>query len=161
MARVYKSIVKGWSVHIDGDKPYYERSNELTVHQGCILWRIRVVIPNKLQDRVLEEMHDGHVGVVKMKALAKSYVCWPYISGRLEELAKGCDGCRLNQRMPTKAPLHPWEWVTASWQRLHIDYVGPFQNSMFLVLVLKRLSFINFLVKFLPSYYQLLFQSNT
>ena len=30
-----------------------------------------------------------------------------------------------------------------------------------LVLVLKRLSFINFLVNFLPSYYQLLFQSNT
>ena len=37
--------------------------------------------------------------------------------------------------MPTKAPLHPWEWVTARWQRLHIDYAGPFQNSMFLVVV--------------------------
>ena len=32
------------------------------------------------------------------------------------------------------------------------------KNSL---LVLKRLSFINFLVNFLPSYYQLLFQSNT
>ena len=34
-------------------------------------------------------------------------------------------------------------------------------NSGELLLVLKRLSFINFLVNFLPSYYQLLFQSNT
>ena len=74
LARVYESIVKGWYVRIDGDKPYYERHNELTVHQGCILWGIRVVIPNKLQDRVLEELHDGHLGVVKMKALARSYV---------------------------------------------------------------------------------------
>ena len=62
------------SVRIDGDMPYFERRNELTVHQGCILWRIRVVIPNKLQERVLQELHDGHLGVVKMKALARSYV---------------------------------------------------------------------------------------
>ena len=135
LARVYESIVKGWSVRIDGDKPYYERRNELTVHQGCILWGIRVVISNKLQDRVLEELHDSHLGVVKMKALARSYVWWPNISGQLEELAKGCDGCQLNQRMPTKAPLHPWEWATAPWQRLHIDFASPFQNSMFLVVV--------------------------
>ena len=48
LARFHESIVKGWSVRIDGDKPYFKRRNELTVHQGCILSRIRVVIPNKL-----------------------------------------------------------------------------------------------------------------
>ena len=53
LARVHASIVKGWSARIYGDKPYYERRNELTVQQGCILWGMRVVIPNKLQDRVL------------------------------------------------------------------------------------------------------------
>ena len=37
--------------------------------------------------------------------------------------------------MPTKAPLHPWEWATTPWQRIHVDYAGPFQNSMFLVVV--------------------------
>ena len=60
LARVHESIVKGWSARIDGDKPFYERRNELTVHQGCILWGMRVVIPNKLQERVFEELHDGH-----------------------------------------------------------------------------------------------------
>ena len=94
-----------------------------------------MVIPNKLQDRVFEELHDGHLGVVKMKALARSYVCWPNINGHLEELAKACTGCQQNQKMTTKAPLHPWEWATAPWQCIHIDYAGPFQNSMFLVVV--------------------------
>jgi len=37
--------------------------------------------------------------------------------------------------MPTKAPLHPWEWATTPWQRIHIEFAGPFQNSMFLVVV--------------------------
>ena len=46
-----------------------------------------MVIPNKLQDRVLKELHDGHMGVVKMKALARSYVWLPNINAQLEELA--------------------------------------------------------------------------
>ena len=37
--------------------------------------------------------------------------------------------------MPTTAPLHPWEWATGPWQCIHIDYAGPFQNSMLLVVV--------------------------
>ena len=135
LARVYDSVVKGWSVRVSGDKPYYERRNELTVPLGCILWGMRVVIPKKLQDRVLEELHDGHLGIVKMKALARSYVWWINVSGQLEELAKACSGCQHNQKMPTKAPLHPWEWPTAPWQRIHIDYAGLFQNSMFLIVV--------------------------
>ena len=135
LARVHESIAKGWSAGVDGDKPYYERRNELTVHQGCILWRMKVVIHNKLQDRVLKELHDGHMGVVKMKALARSYVWWPNINALLEELAKACSGCQQNQNMPTKAPLHPREWTTTPWQRIHSDYAGPFQNSMFLVVV--------------------------
>ena len=73
--------------------------------------------------------------MVKMKAQARSYVWWPDISGQPEELAKACSGCQHNQEMPSKAPLHPREWATAPWQRIHIDYAGPFQNSMFLIFV--------------------------
>ena len=96
---------------------------------------MRAVIPNKLQDRVLKELHDGHQGVVKMKALVRGYVWWPNINAQLEELAKACSGCQQNQNMPTEAPLHPWEWATTPWQRIHIDYAAPFQKSMFLVVV--------------------------
>ena len=37
--------------------------------------------------------------------------------------------------MPTKAPLHPWEWATVPWQHIQINYASSFQNSMFLVVV--------------------------
>ena len=33
------------------------------------------------------------------------------------------------------APLHPWEWPGKPWSRIHIDYAGPFQGRMFLVIV--------------------------
>ena len=55
--------------------------------------------------RVLEELHDGHLGVVKMKALARSYVWWPNINAQPEELAKACSGCQQNQNMPNKKHL--------------------------------------------------------
>ena len=35
------------------------------------------VISTKLRHRVLEELHRGHLGVVRMKALARSHVWWP------------------------------------------------------------------------------------
>lgn len=70
-----------------------------------------------------------------MKALARSYVWWPSINQQLEAVAKACLGCQQNQKMPSKVPLHPWEWATFPWQRIHIDYAGPFKDSMFLVVV--------------------------
>ena len=61
-----------------------------------------------------------------------SYVWWLNITGRLKELAKGCGGC---QKMPIKAPMHPFEWATAPWQRLLIYYARSFHNLLFLVVV--------------------------
>ena len=94
-----------------------------------------MVIQSKLQKRMLDESHDSHLGIVKMKALSRSYVWWPNINHQTEVLAKTCSGCLQNQKMPGKVPLHPWEWTTAPWQRLHIDYAGPFKDLMFLVIV--------------------------
>ena len=33
------------------------------------------------------------------------------------------------------APLHPWAWPEKTWQRVHLDFAGPFQGSMFLIAV--------------------------
>ena len=40
--------------------------------RGC-----RVVIPEKLQQKVLDELHRGHPGVVRMKMQAQNHVWWP------------------------------------------------------------------------------------
>ena len=42
-----------------------------------MMWGIRVVVPAKLQERVLLELHVGHPGASKMKAVARSYLWWP------------------------------------------------------------------------------------
>lgn len=36
----------------------------------------------------------------------------------------------------TTVVLHSWPWPTEpSWERIHIDYAGPFMDTMFLVVV--------------------------
>ena len=37
--------------------------------------------------------------------------------------------------MPASAPFYPWERKNNPWVRLHIDYLGPFMDKMFLVIV--------------------------
>ena len=32
-------------------------------------------------------------------------------------------------------PLHPWEWLGKPWSQIHVDYAGPFQVKMFLVIM--------------------------
>ena len=40
-----------------------------------------------------------------------------------------------NVKNSPEAPLHPWEWPSRPWERIHIDYVGPFLGKIFLIMV--------------------------
>lgn len=115
--------------------PYITRKDELSVLQGCLMWGNRVVVPPKLRQHVLDELHTGHPGVVRMKSLARSYVWWPGLDLQVEERCKGCEPCQRGQKNPPLTPLQSWPWPTGPWQRIHIDFAGPFEGRMFFVIV--------------------------
>ena len=135
--QVYEMTSKGWPHNPDPDplNPYFVRKDEITLQSGCLMWGIRVVVPPKLRPQVLEELQQGHMGVVKMKALARSYIWWPGIDKKIELTVNSCSGCQLTQREPSTVPVHAWEWPSSPLQQIHIDFAGPFLNSMFLVVV--------------------------
>ena len=62
-------------------------------------------------------------------------VWWPGLDGDLEKKVQTCTSCQEHQRAPARAPLHPWEWPSRPWTRVHIDYAGPFMGKMFLIAV--------------------------
>lgn len=64
-----------------------------------------------------------------------STVWWPGVDAQIEEKCKTCVSCQRIQKTPSLTPLHPWPWPTAPWQRIHIDFAGPFEGRMFLVVV--------------------------
>ena len=61
---------------------------------GCILWDIRVIVPEKLRAAVLEELHASHPGIVRMKSLARLHVWWPGIDKQIEETVRACTSCQ-------------------------------------------------------------------
>lgn len=136
LSRVHSYILSGWPAQLDASfRPYSSRKLELSVHDGCILWGSRVVIPPPGHGSILEELHQGHPGESRMKALARGYVWWPGMDSAIEQTVKSCNLCQSHHSLPPKAPLHPWTWPNQPWSRIHIDYAGPMEGKMFLVIV--------------------------
>uniref|UniRef100_A0A452IQH5 Gypsy retrotransposon integrase-like protein 1 n=1 Tax=Gopherus agassizii TaxID=38772 RepID=A0A452IQH5_9SAUR len=114
---------------------YMSRRTELSVQSGCLLWGRRVIIPPPLRSQMLEQLHSGHCGIVRMKEIARSYFWWPGLDSAIEEKAKACMSCQGVRNAPQWAPLHPWHWSENPWQCIYIDFAGPLEGSMFLVAV--------------------------
>ncbi len=78
----------------------------MTTEGGCLLWGIRVIIPEKLQPKLLQELHRDHPGITRMKAVARSYFGWPGLDRDIEVLARGYQECQAVKNTPAVAPLH-------------------------------------------------------
>ena len=133
---VIKAVQHGrWPSKRDGPLlPYYNRRNDLTVVDGCLLLGSRVVIPTVFRSQLLDELHSNHVGACRMKMLARSYVWWPQLNSAIESLAKKCQQCYLSASAPLTAPAHPWLVPHGPWEHIHVDH-AQWKNWLLLVAV--------------------------
>ncbi|XP_039759578.1 uncharacterized protein K02A2.6-like [Pararge aegeria] len=136
LRNVYKYIIFGWPSNTDvvQEKPYFNRKDNLYVDSGCIMYNYRIVIPPKFRQYILNELHEGHLGVVKIKNTARSYVYWPGLDGDVEQICKSCAACQQQRDAPPHAPLTPWEFPARPWQRLHADF-GEYNGKHYLIIV--------------------------
>lgn len=138
LSKIYGFIMYGWpsqTLSNKIEKIYYDKRDNMHIDQGCIIWGYRIVVPKLLRELVLREIHDGHPGIVKMKQIARSYVWWENIDVDIERVARECAACRELRPAPPTAPLHSWPWPAEPWSRLHIDFLGPFNNTYYLVVI--------------------------
>ena len=79
------------------------------------------------------------MGISKTKNLARYYVWWPKIDKDIECLVKSCEPCQLNRNDPEKHSSHLWQlaptYLSKPWERIHIDFCGPFRNHIYLIVV--------------------------
>ena len=138
LSAVYRYVRDGWpdAQHslCPDFQPYKSRIGELSVQDGCILWGSRVVVPPQGRAAVLKLLHEGHAGECRTKMLARMYLWWPNLDADIRDVVRSCDKCQELQARAPEAPLHPWQWPTRPWQRVHMDYCTA-NGWMFLVLV--------------------------
>jgi len=73
--------------------PYYPFRLELSSIGSILLRGSRLIIPQKLRQRVLTLAHEGHPGEAAMKRRLRSKVWWPKIDRDAEKFVKDCRDC--------------------------------------------------------------------
>ena len=91
------------------------------------------MVPFQSRKSVLAELH---------AAGARMFILWPGIDAEIEHSVATCTACQLQQSVPPVAPLNPRSWPAGSWTRLHLNFKGPFQGKMFLILINSRSKWI-------------------
>ncbi|KAG7303117.1 hypothetical protein JYU34_013146 [Plutella xylostella] len=121
-------------------KLYRIFQNELCFYEGILLRGTRIVIPAKLRERVLQAAHEGHPGIVAMKARLRTKVWWPGCDKDAEKIVKCCKGCTLvaapNPPNPLKRRCLPEE----PWVDIAIDLMGPLPSNEFILVVVDYFS---------------------
>ena len=108
---------------------------EITIQNDILLRGSRVIIPKPLQKFILQELHSTHPGIVKMKALARNHCFWKGIDADIEKLVKSCRTCCDVKKNPVQTTTHIWEPPSKNWERIHMDYAGPFMGHNFFLVI--------------------------
>ena len=80
-------------------------------------------------------LHESHPGIARIKSLTRSYMWWPGMDKDIEHQVKPSSDCQSTRKDPPPVPLHPWTWPERPWSRVHIDYAGPMEGKMYLLMV--------------------------
>ncbi|XP_062538518.1 uncharacterized protein K02A2.6-like [Armigeres subalbatus] len=70
---------RGWPSKIEDIanpevRPFFAHRDALSVVKGCVMMSNRLVIPDSFRQRILKQLHRGHPGMERMKAIARSHV---------------------------------------------------------------------------------------
>ena len=140
LAKVLHFVTNGWPStwphNQDKNKvrTYLNAQTEITSKDGVLLRDSRVIIPTALRARVLNMLHLTHIGIVRMKSLARIHVWWPNIEVDIAAHCKDCTACaETGPNQPEN--MSAWPVPDGTWQRIHIDFAGPFLDDMWLVVM--------------------------
>jgi hypothetical protein len=50
-------------------------------------------------------------------------------------MCQSCSDCQHYLPKPESAPVHPWEWTDSPWERIHVDFAGPFKGHVIFIAV--------------------------
>ena len=136
LSKVYEYTLRGWPERMNQQPllPYFHKRHELALENQCIYWGNRIIIPYDLRSNVIELLHDQHIGIVRMKMLARGEVWWPNIDIDIENNVNRCETCQIHLDKKVQVPLTPWPKCGSSWKRLHIDFF-ELNSVHFLIIV--------------------------
>nr|CAB3223623.1 uncharacterized protein K02A2.6-like [Phallusia mammillata] len=141
LTKVMRYTREGWPAKFrvedinDPAESFRKIKESLSTCYGCLLYGSRAVIPESIRPKVLKLLHEGHLGMQRMKQLARTAVYWPNIDRDIVDLCRKCNTCAVYQNAPSKVALHPWMSPEKPWSRLHVDHAINFMGYNWLLLI--------------------------
>jgi hypothetical protein len=109
--------------------------HELSEAEGLLLKGSTIVVPTSLQRQMLQLAHAGHQCWEKTFSRLQSKVWWRGMRGDCEAFVRACPSCLATAgRPPRPPPLHPTPLPDGAWLHLGMDFCGPVQGKMLLVI---------------------------
>ena len=115
-------------------QPYKALKESLSIVHDVILYDGRIVIPQVLQQKVVDMLHDQHLGVVRMKQLGRKYFFWPGMPTLLEKKARSCEICKTYNPDTASKLFVPWPEPKSPFERVHVDFFH-LDSRTFLILI--------------------------
>ena len=120
---------------------YKKLKDELSVFNGLMLRRNRIVIPSSLRSKAVDLAHGGHQGIVKTKQLIRDKVWFLGIDKLAEEKVKNCLSCQAaSTKSPPLEPLRMTPLPSAPWKELAVDFAGSFPSGDYIMVVTDEFS---------------------
>ena len=116
---------------------YAKICSELTVNadDDVILRQGRLIIPESLQQRVVQLAHEGHQGLSKTKALIREKVWFPGIDSMVENQVKTCHACQVATPDSRREPLRMSNLPSAPWTEVSADFATISKDVYLLVII--------------------------
>ncbi|UYV65228.1 K02A2.6-like [Cordylochernes scorpioides] len=115
---------KGWPTKNELSaeaKDFWFLRYEMSVIDGLLMRNSRIYIPKSLRSKVLNSLHEGHLGIEKCRGRARSSVWWPRISQEIGELVRNCPNC-IEERSNPQQPLIVSDFPSRPWEKVGIDH---------------------------------------
>ena len=119
LQRVIKHLNDGWPR--SECRQFYNIRGELSIVNGLLLRKNRIIIPQSLRPEMLKRLHEGHLGMEKCKRRARTAVYWPGINADIDRMVSSCETCLKHQRKEPKEPMVTTDLPDELWQKVGTD----------------------------------------
>ena len=121
---------------------FWNYREDLSLENGLITKGARLLILSTLRKKVLEHIHNGHLGIEKCMLKARESVFWPGISN---DIHKTVDKCGIGQASSRTAkpvgnvsdmPLHAWHTLGTNlfyWNKIDYLVIGDYFSKYLIV----------------------------
>lgn len=138
MLAVMEAVYEGnWDSVQQGYKNVKE---ELTIMDGLLLRRDRIVIPSTLREKILDLAHEGHAGIVGTKERLRSKVWYPRMDQDVERKVSTCKDCTYTSIPDPPQPITNTRMPEGPWEAVAMDFKEGFPNGESLLVVIDYFS---------------------